>query len=77
MIPVADLVYVTVSADLPIRSTVRPYAARIELHFGKAYPVTVGIDRGALDRLVELIEAGRAELDAATAQNQPEQRDRK
>jgi len=47
---------------------VQPYAARIELRFGKAYPVTLGIDREALDRLAELIDAGRAELDAAAAE---------
>lgn len=46
----------------------QPYAARIELRFGKAYPVTLGIDREALDRLAELIDAGRAELDAAAAE---------
>jgi hypothetical protein len=68
VITMPDMVYVTVSADLPIRSTVQPYAARIELRFGKAYPVTLGIDRDALDRLAELIEAGRTELDAAAAE---------
>ncbi|MGH8572778.1 MAG: hypothetical protein ACREX8_09400 [Gammaproteobacteria bacterium] len=63
--PPRDVVYVTVSADLPIRSTVQPYANRVELRFGKAYPVVLSIERAALDQFSALIEAGRAELDAA------------
>lgn len=59
-----DMAYLHVTAELPIRSTVQPFANRIELRFGKAYPVALGIDRAALDRLAELINAGRAELDA-------------
>ena len=69
MSTVPDVVYVAVTADLPIRSTVQPFAGRIELRFGRAYPVALGIDREALDKLAELIEAGRAELDAAKAQD--------
>ena len=59
------MVYVQVTADLPMRSVVQPWANRIELRFGKAYPVALGIDRAALDVLAELIEAGRRELDEA------------
>jgi hypothetical protein len=66
-----DLVYVTVTDDLPIRSTVQTYASRVELRFGKAYPLVLGIDRASLDRIAELIDAGRAELDAALGPDQP------
>lgn len=76
MTGVPDMVYVTVSADLPIRPTVQPYAARIELRFGRAYPVALGIDRDALDRLIDMLETGRAELDAAAAQRKPSRRPR-
>ncbi len=62
-----DVVNMSVSANLPIRSVVQPYADRIELRFGRAYPVTLTIDRAALDLLAELINAGRIELDAASA----------
>jgi hypothetical protein len=60
-----DVVFLNVSGTLPITSTVQPYADRLELRFGRAYPVTLTIDRDALDRIAELIEAGRRELDAA------------
>lgn len=51
-----------VTTNLPMRSVVQPWANRIELRFGKAYPVALGIDRAAL---AGLIEAGRRELDEA------------
>jgi hypothetical protein len=43
-----------------------PFADRLEVRFGKAFPVALIIDRPALDRLVGAIQAGRDELDAAT-----------
>lgn len=65
-----DVVFVHVSGALPITSTVQPYADRLELRLGRAYPVTLTIDRAALDHIAALIESGRLELDAA---KQPEE----
>lgn len=61
----ADVVYLNVSGALPVTSTVQAYADRLELRFGRAYPVTLTIDRDALDHIAALIDAGRLELDAA------------
>jgi hypothetical protein len=61
-----DLVSVHVVADLPIRARALPFADRVEIRFGNAFPVALLIDRDAIDRLGEAIQAGRAELDAAT-----------
>jgi hypothetical protein len=60
-----DLVNVHVTAELPIRARGLPFADRVEVRFGNAFPVALLIDRAAIDRLGEAIQAGRDELDAA------------
>jgi hypothetical protein len=67
---VRDIVQVHVRADLPIRTQALPFADRVEIRFGKAFPVALIVDRPALAQLSEAIAAGRAELEQA------EQRDR-
>ncbi len=62
---VRDMVNVHVTAALPIRAQALPFADRVEVRFGKAFPVVLIIDRAALGPLVEAIQAGQAELDAA------------
>ena len=61
-----DTVQIHVTADLPIRVRALTYANRAEVRFGKAFPVVLVIDKGALDRLGDAIQHGRAELDAAS-----------
>jgi hypothetical protein len=65
-----DLVTVHVMADLPIRSRALPFADRVEIRFGNAFPVVLLIDREALDQLSEVIQPGRAALEAATRRNE-------
>jgi hypothetical protein len=61
-----DLVSVHVMADLPIRARALPFADRVEVRFGNAFPVVLLIDRAAVDRLGAAIQSGLAALEAAT-----------
>jgi hypothetical protein len=65
-----DLVHVHITADLPVRARTLPFADRLEIRFGNAYPVALIVDRAALDRLGEAIQAGRVELEAADVHKQ-------
>lgn len=67
---VRDIVQVHVTADLPIRSQALPFADRVEIRFGKAFPVVLIIDRSALDQLAEAIAAGRTALNQANQRRQ-------
>jgi hypothetical protein len=69
--PVRDLVHVYVTADLPIRARALPFADRVEIRFGKAFPVVLIVEKAALGRLGAAIQEGRDELDAA-ATRKPE-----
>lgn len=63
-----DVVQVHITADLPIRSRALPFADRVEIRLGKAFPVALIVDRPALALLGDAIAAGRAELDQAEHQ---------
>jgi hypothetical protein len=65
---VRDLVQVYVTAELPIRARALPFADRVEIRLGKAFPVALIVDRGALARLSEAIQQSQAELAAADRQ---------
>ncbi|WP_051385806.1 hypothetical protein [Actinokineospora inagensis] len=65
-----DMVQVHVTDDVPIRAQALPFADRVEIRFGKAFPVALIVDRTALDTLITAITAGRAELDAARTHGQ-------
>jgi hypothetical protein len=65
-----DMVQVHVTADLPIRSQALPFADRVEIRFGKAFPVVLIVERTALDQLGEAIAAGRQALDQADQRRQ-------
>jgi hypothetical protein len=60
-----DMVHVHVTADLPIRGRGLPFADRVEIRFGNAFPVTLLVDRPALDRLEKAIRSGRLALETA------------
>jgi hypothetical protein len=64
IIDMRDLVQVYVTSDLPVRVKALPFADRVELRFGKAFPVALIVDRVALDRLVKVLETGRSQLDS-------------
>jgi hypothetical protein len=64
-IRVRDMVQVHITDALPIQVRALPYADRLEVRFGKAFPAVLIVDGSALVRLAEAIETGRAELDAA------------
>lgn len=59
------MVHVHVTAELPIRAQALPFADRVEIRFGKAFPVVLIIDRAALRLMGEAIQQGQAELDEA------------
>jgi hypothetical protein len=63
-----DIVQVHITADLPIRSRALPFADRVEIRLGKAFPVALIVDRPALAQLGDAIAAGRAELEQAEQQ---------
>jgi hypothetical protein len=59
---VRDMVHIHITDSLPIQARALPFADRLEVRFGKAFPVALIIDRPALDRLVDAMQAGRDEL---------------
>jgi hypothetical protein len=60
-----DVVQFHITDNLPIQAKALPFADRIELRFGRAFPVTLVIDRAVLDRFTDAIRSGMADLDAA------------
>jgi hypothetical protein len=60
-----DVVQIHITENLPIQAKALPFADRIEIRFGRAFPVTLVIDRPALDRLTGAIRAGLSDLEAA------------
>lgn len=65
-----DMVHVHVTDDLPIRARALPFADRVEIRFGKAFPVALIVDRSALGRLGDALADGRAELEHAAKRNE-------
>jgi hypothetical protein len=63
-----DMVQVHITDSLPIQVRALPFADRLEVRFGRAFPAVLIIDRPALDRLASAIQAGRDELLSATEQ---------
>jgi hypothetical protein len=61
-----DMVQIHITADLPIRARALPFANRIELRFGKAFPVALLVEQDALTQLAEAISTARDELNVAT-----------
>ena len=57
-----DIVQVHITAALPIQARALGFADRVEVRFGKAFPVALIVDRDAVDPLIEAIGTGRAEL---------------
>ncbi|MGH3940136.1 MAG: hypothetical protein ACRDTG_16185 [Pseudonocardiaceae bacterium] len=60
-----DVVQVHITAALPIRVQALGFADRIEVRFGKAFPVVLIVDRDAVAPLAEAIEIGRVALFAS------------
>ena len=67
-----DLVHVHVTAELPIRAKALPFADRVEIRLGKAFPVVLIVDGPALGQLADAIAAGRSELERARRQSKGE-----
>ncbi|MGH3670276.1 MAG: hypothetical protein ACRDSH_06525 [Pseudonocardiaceae bacterium] len=57
-----DIVQVHITSALPIRAQALPFANRVEVRFGKAFPVALIVDRDALDQLIDAIGTGRKGL---------------
>lgn len=60
-----DVVQIHITDNLPIQAKALTFADRVEIRFGRAFPVTLVIDRSALDRLTNAIQAGLSDLEAA------------
>ncbi|HEX5403572.1 MAG TPA: hypothetical protein VFX16_14875 [Pseudonocardiaceae bacterium] len=69
-----DVVQIHITDSLPIQAKALPFADRIEVRFGRAFPVTLVIDRAALGRLTEAIASGRADLETAEGGTRRDQR---
>lgn len=67
-----DMVHIHITDSLPIQARALPFADRIELRFGRAFPVAILIDRVVLDRLTDAIQSGRADLEAAQRPEVPD-----
>lgn len=63
-----DMVHIHVTDNLPIQARALPFANRVEIRFGRAFPVVLVVDAAALGRLAEALSTGRTELDAAANQ---------
>jgi hypothetical protein len=61
-----DIVQVHITAALPIRAQALPFANRIEVRFGMAFPAALIVDRDALDPLIDALVTGREGLRAAS-----------
>ncbi|MGH3933413.1 MAG: hypothetical protein ACRDS1_00270 [Pseudonocardiaceae bacterium] len=61
-----DIVQVHITAALPIRAQALPFANRLEVRFGMAFPAALIIDRDALDPLIQALVTGRDGLHAAS-----------
>jgi MFS family permease len=59
------------NGHVPIRTQALPFADRVEIRFGDAFPVALIVGRDALDTLSEAINEGRRALEAA-ANAEPE-----
>ena len=64
-----DIVQVHITSALPVRAQALPFANRIELRFGMAFPAALIVDRDAVDSLIEELVTGR---DALHASNETE-----
>ncbi|GAA0614353.1 hypothetical protein GCM10010174_35020 [Kutzneria viridogrisea] len=60
-----DLVHVHITDDLPIRAQALPYADRVEIRLGNAFPIALIIDYAALGVLERAIQQGWEQLNAA------------
>jgi hypothetical protein len=65
----ADMVRVHVTADLPLRPVAMPFADRVEIRFGKAFPAVLVVDRDAVLRLRDALDQGWTALQAAARQD--------
>ena len=61
-----DIVQVHITSALPIRVKSLPFADRIEVRFGMAFPAALIVDRDALDSLIEELVTGRDALHASS-----------
>jgi hypothetical protein len=66
------MVRVHVTADLPLRPLAMPFADRVEIRFGKAFPVVLVVDRDAVLRLRDALDQGWAALQASAARQEGE-----
>ncbi len=64
-----DVVQVHITSALPIRVQALPFADRIEVRFGMAFPAALIVDGDALDPLIAELVTGR---DALHAPNEAE-----
>lgn len=71
---VRDIVQLNITADLPMRSQALPFADRVEVRFGKAFPVVLIIDRDALEQLTEALDEGQRRLAQAVQRRQNSER---
>ncbi|MGQ0718514.1 MAG: hypothetical protein ACT4NP_14610 [Pseudonocardiales bacterium] len=61
-----DIVQVHITAALPIRAQALPFANRLEVRFGMAFPAALIVDRDALDPLIQALITGRDGLHDAS-----------
>jgi hypothetical protein len=59
-------VQVHITSAVPIRAQALPFANRVEVRFGKAFPVVLIVDKDALDPLIAELGTGRNRLHTPT-----------
>jgi hypothetical protein len=66
-----DVVQIHITDSLPIQARALAFADRIEVRFGRAFPVVLLIDRAVLERFTGAIRSGLADLEAAEQEGVP------
>jgi hypothetical protein len=69
-----DVVQIHITDNLPVQAKALHFADRVEIRFGRAFPVTLVIDRSALVKLTEAIRTSLADLEAAEGGDRREHR---
>ncbi|MGW4207163.1 hypothetical protein ACWEIJ_04190 [Lentzea sp. NPDC004789] len=65
-----DMVRVHVTADVPMRPLAMPFADRIEIRLGNAFPAVLVIDRDVVPQLRDVLDQAWRALQASAARQQ-------
>ncbi|MFJ5989615.1 hypothetical protein [Lentzea sp. NPDC092896] len=65
-----DLVRVHLTDGVPMRPLAMPFADRIEIRFGNAFPAVLVVDRDVVPQLRDVLDQGWRALEASAARQE-------